>query len=337
MVDKPIMCKRLVMLRGNKTQEEVGNAIGISRARYSHYETGRSEADQDIVKKLADYFGVTTDFLYGMTDDPNKKNRPAWLEKAIRILSSQKGGALPEVAPLILLQMAGLYAVSKGIIPPSFITGPSFPAVDLSEDEKAKMTEEIDNLLKLKEDSKDTARVMAEQIRELSPQKQNVIRSMLDALSGKDEDAAVAEISPVLKYIPIIDPIANLPYIHQKLKALREEQGITIEEAAAGITAISNNFLTEDILRSYEEGRSQVEPSDQASIGAFYNVSWAFISGRTNVRVNEAGVVPTLEAANRTDDPTQPLPLDAQKSLDEFYKKHGLYCEEGGTGEKEQG
>ena len=35
MVDKPIMCKRLVMLRGNKTQEEVGNAIGISRARYS--------------------------------------------------------------------------------------------------------------------------------------------------------------------------------------------------------------------------------------------------------------------------------------------------------------
>ena len=48
---------------------------------------------------------------------------------------------------------------------------------------------------------------------------------------------------------------------------------------------------------------------------AFYNVSWAFISGRTNVRVNEAGVVPTLEAANRTDDPTQPLPLDAQKII----------------------
>ena len=137
---------------------------------------------------------------------PNKKIDQRGLKKAIRILSSQKGGALPEVAPLILLQMAGLYAVSKGIIPPSFITGPSFPAVDLSEDEKAKMTEEIDNLLKLKEDSKDTARVMAEQIRELSPQKQNVIRSMLDALSGKDEDAAVAEISPVLKYIPIIDP-----------------------------------------------------------------------------------------------------------------------------------
>ncbi|MCY7911880.1 helix-turn-helix transcriptional regulator, partial [Bacillus haynesii] len=32
---------RLKSLRGKRTQEEVAKQIGVSRARYSHYENGR--------------------------------------------------------------------------------------------------------------------------------------------------------------------------------------------------------------------------------------------------------------------------------------------------------
>jgi len=54
---------RLKKLRGNISQEEVAESIGISRARYSHYETERSQPDFETLKNLSDYFGVTIDYL----------------------------------------------------------------------------------------------------------------------------------------------------------------------------------------------------------------------------------------------------------------------------------
>ncbi|MDN5387405.1 MULTISPECIES: HTH-type transcriptional regulator Xre [Bacillus] len=54
---------RLKSLRGKRTQEEVAKQIGVSRARYSHYENGRSEPDYETLKKLADYYKVTIDYL----------------------------------------------------------------------------------------------------------------------------------------------------------------------------------------------------------------------------------------------------------------------------------
>lgn len=59
----PMIGERLKKLRGKKSQEAVSEKIGISRARLSHYETGRSEPDSETLKKLADYYDVSTDFL----------------------------------------------------------------------------------------------------------------------------------------------------------------------------------------------------------------------------------------------------------------------------------
>ncbi|EIJ79173.1 immunity repressor protein [Bacillus methanolicus PB1] len=56
---------RLKKLRGKRSQEEIAQKIGISRARLSHYETGRSEPDSETLKKLADFYGVSTDYLLG--------------------------------------------------------------------------------------------------------------------------------------------------------------------------------------------------------------------------------------------------------------------------------
>lgn len=55
--------ERLKKLRQKKTQQEVAESIGISRARYSHYENDRSEPDNDLLQKLSDYYGVSTDYL----------------------------------------------------------------------------------------------------------------------------------------------------------------------------------------------------------------------------------------------------------------------------------
>ncbi|PTX53961.1 DNA-binding XRE family transcriptional regulator [Melghirimyces profundicolus] len=62
--------KRLKALRGKRTQEDIAKALDISRARYSHYENGRSEPDTEMLQKMADLFGVSTDYLLGRTNDP---------------------------------------------------------------------------------------------------------------------------------------------------------------------------------------------------------------------------------------------------------------------------
>ncbi|WP_081728116.1 helix-turn-helix domain-containing protein [Halalkalibacter hemicellulosilyticus] len=66
-----IFGKRLKKLRERTgtNQETVGKAIGISRARYSHYENNHVEPDIELIRKLADHFKVSTDYLLGRTND----------------------------------------------------------------------------------------------------------------------------------------------------------------------------------------------------------------------------------------------------------------------------
>nr|WP_164671143.1 helix-turn-helix transcriptional regulator [Virgibacillus doumboii] len=70
--------KRVKYLRNKRgiSQERVADAIGISRARYAHYENNRVEPDLDLIRKIADYYDVTTDYLMGRTENTefNKEN-----------------------------------------------------------------------------------------------------------------------------------------------------------------------------------------------------------------------------------------------------------------------
>lgn len=52
-----------------KTQEETALLLGVSRATYASYEAGRRKPDINDVVMLAEYFGVTTDYLLGHTPD----------------------------------------------------------------------------------------------------------------------------------------------------------------------------------------------------------------------------------------------------------------------------
>ena len=48
----------------------VSQETGISQTRISGWKTGKSNPKQDALEQLADYFGVSIDYLVGRTDKP---------------------------------------------------------------------------------------------------------------------------------------------------------------------------------------------------------------------------------------------------------------------------
>lgn len=62
---------RLIQLRKgtNLYQADMAKKIGVARATYGAYEQGTRQPDFETLKKIADYFEVSTDFLlYGTVD-----------------------------------------------------------------------------------------------------------------------------------------------------------------------------------------------------------------------------------------------------------------------------
>ena len=62
--------KRIRDLREDhdKTQTEIAEVLGTSQTMYARYERGASELPIRHLMRLADYYGVTTDYLLGRTD-----------------------------------------------------------------------------------------------------------------------------------------------------------------------------------------------------------------------------------------------------------------------------
>lgn len=58
----------------SKSQKVVAAELGLDYKRYNHYETGRSEPDLATLILLADYYGVTIDYLLGHEKEPTVKD-----------------------------------------------------------------------------------------------------------------------------------------------------------------------------------------------------------------------------------------------------------------------
>ena len=54
----------------DKTQQEIADILNMHRSVYRRYESGEREAPAWVVVKLADYYGVSTDYLLGRTANP---------------------------------------------------------------------------------------------------------------------------------------------------------------------------------------------------------------------------------------------------------------------------
>ena len=64
--------KRIRDLRedNDKTQQEIENYLGMKQPQYYRYETGSRDIPLDILIKLADFYGVSVDYILGRTDNP---------------------------------------------------------------------------------------------------------------------------------------------------------------------------------------------------------------------------------------------------------------------------
>ena len=63
---------RLQKLRGDKgvTQAMVADYLHCRQQTYSRYENGKAQPSLDVLRQLAIYFETSTDYLLGLTDDP---------------------------------------------------------------------------------------------------------------------------------------------------------------------------------------------------------------------------------------------------------------------------
>ena len=66
---------RSLRIDNGLTQKQVAQILGISQNTYSQYEVGILNYPVDAIVKLADYYGVSTDYLLGRTTvkDPYPK------------------------------------------------------------------------------------------------------------------------------------------------------------------------------------------------------------------------------------------------------------------------
>ncbi len=96
--------KRLKRLRNDKeiTQKELAKYLGVSDRSVGYYETGQRTPPPDILKKIADFFGVSVDYLLGRTDDVGRLPSTGEdsyerypdvhdVEEAIKIILAQPG------------------------------------------------------------------------------------------------------------------------------------------------------------------------------------------------------------------------------------------------------
>jgi transcriptional regulator with XRE-family HTH domain len=65
--------KRIKDLRykQEQSQEDLGVMLGKSRETISKYEKGEREPGIEVITKLASHFGVSTDYILGLSDDVN--------------------------------------------------------------------------------------------------------------------------------------------------------------------------------------------------------------------------------------------------------------------------
>ncbi len=59
-----------VMSQRKITLKQLGDNIGASTGNISDWKSGRSTPGIEVLSKIADYLGCSTDYLLGRTDDP---------------------------------------------------------------------------------------------------------------------------------------------------------------------------------------------------------------------------------------------------------------------------
>jgi len=71
--EKDSVALRLKLLRTEEglTQNEIAEKLGISQQTYSKYEKGTSSIDSVVLTKICNLYGVTSDYILGISNNSN--------------------------------------------------------------------------------------------------------------------------------------------------------------------------------------------------------------------------------------------------------------------------
>jgi transcriptional regulator with XRE-family HTH domain len=72
------LAKRLKHLRENKnlSQRQLAKLLNVAPSTLAMYEVDKREPDFDTLKKIANFFSVSTDYLLGISDNPSRSTTP---------------------------------------------------------------------------------------------------------------------------------------------------------------------------------------------------------------------------------------------------------------------
>jgi len=100
--------KRLKKLRKEKglTQEELAQALNITRSALSLYEIGKRDPDTETLRKIAGFFNVSVDYLLGRTDIRNPESSFSSLDEKIAQI-------MKELGPEVTMQFYDLKGMSE--------------------------------------------------------------------------------------------------------------------------------------------------------------------------------------------------------------------------------
>ena len=88
---------RLLRTESHMTQEEFGRIFGISKPTVSFYEHGKSVPNDQIKTAIARYFGVSVDYLLGVTDSRELTSpTPAAIQRPVEAAIAGELGSLSD-------------------------------------------------------------------------------------------------------------------------------------------------------------------------------------------------------------------------------------------------
>lgn len=91
--------ERLKNLRESEglKQTELAEKLNLTSAALSQYEKGVREPNSEMLKKIADYFDVSTDFLLGRINERNINKEKAKLDSSIKTIAAHRLGNVEDL------------------------------------------------------------------------------------------------------------------------------------------------------------------------------------------------------------------------------------------------